>query len=303
MSIIKAEDVAYVRFTAPDLDRMEEFLLDFGLTRAARDDTSLYMRGTGTEPYAHVTHKGEPGFVAVGFRAASVGDVEKLARAEGKDVTRLDGPGGGSMVRLVDPDGFNIEIVAGRGKAPEIEIPREFVSNDSYGRPRFNNPKRVGSGPSRILRLGHLVLNVSNFPRAAEWYQSRLGFIASDEWPEQNPTGAFMRCDCGPRAVDHHTIGLVSGFGVKFGHAAFEVTDFDDLMRGNAHLVKTQRKHEWGVGRHFLGSQIFDYWSDPWGHTVEHWTDGDMMDASYGTRRVPTAIVPAVQWGDQRGPR
>jgi len=146
-------------------------------------------------------------------------------------------------------------------------------------------------------------LNVGDFARAAEWYKSRLGFIASDEWPEENPRGAFMRCDCGPRAVDHHTIGLVSFGRVGFGHAAFEVADFDDLMRGNAHLVATRRKHEWGVGRHFLGSQIFDYWSDPWGHTVEHWTDGDMMDASYGTRRVKPEIVPAVQWGEARPQR
>ena len=33
-----------------------------------------------------------------------------------------------------------------------------------------------------------------------------------------------------------------------------------------------------------LGSQIFDYWRDPWGHTVEHWTDGDLLDAGWGSR-------------------
>ncbi len=31
--MIKATDVAYARFAAPDLDRMESFLVDFGLTR------------------------------------------------------------------------------------------------------------------------------------------------------------------------------------------------------------------------------------------------------------------------------
>jgi hypothetical protein len=69
-------------------------------------------------------------------------------------------------------------------------------------------------------------------------------------------------------------------------------------MRGNAYLAAKTRRHEWGVGRHYLGSQIFDYWSDPWGHTVEHWTDGDLMDADWGTRRVSPEIVRAVQWGD-----
>jgi len=47
--MIKVSDVAYARFAAPDLDRMETFLLDFGLTRQHRDDKTLYMRGTGPE--------------------------------------------------------------------------------------------------------------------------------------------------------------------------------------------------------------------------------------------------------------
>lgn len=302
MSLIKVEDIAYVRFSAPDLDAMEEFLVDFGLVRAARTDATLFMRGTGPEPYAHVTHKGAPGFVGVAFRAGGVADLEELARAQNRGVEALDGPGGGRVVTLRDPDGHRLEIVAGREPASEIVVTREFATNDAFGYPRFNRPKRVGQGPSRVKRLGHLVLGVTDFARAKEWWSSRLGFISSDEWPEQNPRGAFMRCDRGATLVDHHTVGLMSG-GVRFGHAAFEVTDFDDLMRGNAHLYARTRHHEWGVGRHYLGSQIFDYWSDPWGHTVEHWTDGDLMDADWGTRHVAPEIVPAVQWGEGRPPR
>jgi len=302
MSVIKVEDIAYVRFGAPDLDAMEEFLVDFGLVRAGRTDEALFMRGTGPEPYAHVTHKGAPGFRGVAFRASGVPDLEELARAENRSVEALDGPGGGHVVRLADPDGHAIEIVAGRRPAPEIVVTREFPTNDAFGYPRINRPKRVGEGPSRVKRLGHLVLGVSDFPRARAWWSSRLGFIASDEWPEQNPRGAFMRCDRGATLVDHHTVGLMSG-GVRFGHAAFEVADFDDLMRGNAHLYSRTRRHEWGVGRHYLGSQIFDYWADPWGHTVEHWTDGDLMNRDWGTRQVAPEIVPAVQWGEARRPR
>jgi len=296
MSTIKIEDIAYVRFTAPDLDKMEEFLTEFGLVRAGRTDTALYMRGTGPEPYAHVTQKGEPGFVAVAFRAGSTADLDKLAAAENATVENLDGPGGGKIVALTDPDGHRLEIVAGRQPAAEIGVTREFPTNDAFFYPRQNNPKRVGQGPSHVKRLGHLVLGVSNFARAQEWWHSRLGVIASDQWPEENPRGAFMRCDRGAMPVDHHTVGLVEG-RPRFGHAAFEVVDLDDLMRGKEYLAAKSRKHEWGVGRHFLGSQIFDYWADPWGHTVEHWTDGDLMDAAWGTRKVSPDIVRAVQWG------
>jgi catechol 2,3-dioxygenase-like lactoylglutathione lyase family enzyme len=297
MSIIKVEDIAFVRFSAPDLDAMEKFLLEFGLTRAARDPEVIFMRGTGTEPYCHATRLGAPGFAGVAFRAASRADLENLAQAEGAKVAPLDGPGGGLVVAMRDPDGHPVEVVADRAPAPEIAVAPELPTNDSFARPRHNQPKRVGAGASRVKRLGHLVLGVSDFARSKAWYADRLGFIASDEWPEENPTGAFLRCDRGAIPVDHHTVGLMSR-GVGFGHAAFEVADFDDLMRGNTHLAKQARRHEWGVGRHFLGSQIFDYWRDPFGHTVEHWTDGDLMTADWGTRRVAPEIVPAVQWGE-----
>ena len=36
--MIKVTDVAYTRFTAPDLDRMEDFLTDFGLDNAVGED-------------------------------------------------------------------------------------------------------------------------------------------------------------------------------------------------------------------------------------------------------------------------
>jgi hypothetical protein len=43
---IKIQDVAHVRFSAPDLDTMESFLSEFGMIRAERTGDALYMRGT-----------------------------------------------------------------------------------------------------------------------------------------------------------------------------------------------------------------------------------------------------------------
>lgn len=34
-------------------------------------------------------------------------------------------------------------------------------------------------------------------------------------------------------------------------------------------LAKKNYKSVWGVGRHVLGSQIFDYWWDPTGFMIE----------------------------------
>jgi catechol-2,3-dioxygenase len=166
--------------------------------------------------------------------------------------------------------------------------------------PRLNARKRLTKGPSHVKRLGHCVLNVKNFRESEAWYKSRFGLITSDEInlgsPEQ-ALGAFLRCDRGPIPSDHHTMFLLGNRQAGFNHAAFEVGDFDDLMCGHDWLKEKGRQHEWGVGRHLLGSQIFDYWRDPWGHTLEHWTDGDLLDAGWGSRTSSFEEVIATQWG------
>ena len=93
--IINVIDVAFVRFHAPDLDRMEAFLVDFGLIRSERTDDTLYMRGTDDEGFIHVTHLAEePGFAGLAFNAESADDLETLSLAEGfGDVAELGGSG------------------------------------------------------------------------------------------------------------------------------------------------------------------------------------------------------------------
>jgi catechol 2,3-dioxygenase-like lactoylglutathione lyase family enzyme len=305
MSLIKVTDIAFVRFRAPDLDAMEAFAIDFGLARADRSGDTLYVRGTDGDPFLHVTHRGEAGFAGVAFEAASVDDLRMIARAEGAAVERLDGPGGGSVVRLTDPNGFAVEVVAGRESADPIEIARATRTNSAYETPRLNTVKRVGRGPSHVKRLGHCVLNVKDFRLSETWYKSRFGFITSDEislGPPEAVLGAFLRCDRGPIPSDHHTLFLVGGSKPRFNHAAFEVADYDDLMKGNWWLQEKQRHHEWGIGRHFLGSQIFDYWRDPWGHTLEHWTDGDLLNADWGSHRASMHELMGVQWGPSAPP-
>ena len=46
MAVIKVRDLASGRLQAPDLDLEEELLTAFGMVRAARTPTALYMRGT-----------------------------------------------------------------------------------------------------------------------------------------------------------------------------------------------------------------------------------------------------------------
>lgn len=208
MSTIKVEDIAHVRFSAPDLEAMKAFLLDFGLTPITHSDGDLYARGAGERPFAHATSLGEPGFRGIGFRAESLADLEKLAVAEGLTVEPLHAPGGGYMVRLTDPDGNNVEVIAGQSPVEPLPLPAEQPHNDARGTTRVRAPLRLKSGPAHVVRLGHAVLEVKDFRTSEAWYKSRFGFVTSDEI-EMAPgfaIGAFLRCDRGDAPTDHHTL-------------------------------------------------------------------------------------------------
>ena len=300
MSAIRIEDIAYVRFSAPDLDEMERFAVAFGLAPSVRTETRLICRTAGAEPVAHVTDLGEAKFVAVGFRTESLAELESLAAQEGAVVEELDWPGGGRVVRLKDPDGHGVEVVAGQTKVNPLSIREEPVRNSASIQSRSRTAVRLDKGPSTVLRLGHAVLDVTDFRRSEAWYKTRFGFITSDEI-EVAPgmaIGAFMRCDRGDIPTDHHTLFLLqSPRAPALNHAAFEVAHFDDLMVGHAHLKQDGRIPAWGVGRHILGSQIFDYWKDPFGNELEHWTDGDLFTAADGSNAATLQDLLGVQWG------
>ncbi len=302
---VKVKDIAFVRFRAPDLDVMEAFLIEFGMQRSGRDDSTLYMRGSNDEGFVHVTHFGdEPGFIGLAFEATSEDALSELATIDGfSPVGDLDGPGGGRVVRTVDPNGFQVEVVAGRGTVGRLPLPSASPRNDATDRSRVGAPVRLPSGPSHVQRLGHCVLDVLDFRASEAWYKERFGLVTSDEiaLDERNALGAFLRCDQGERHVDHHTLFLIGIGRARFNHAAFEVADFDDLMSGHSHLKANKRTPQWGIGRHVLGSQIYDYWLDPHGHMLEHWTDGDLFNTETPPNIASLGDLLASQWGPTHG--
>lgn len=299
MPIIKVEDIAHVRFAAPDLRVMRAFLEDFGL-ECFDQEGRLYGRGSDGRPFVHVTEPGEAAFLAFGLRAATLDDLERLAAHEGASVESSHEPGGGHVVRLVDPDGYRVEVVAGQARGEPLESSSDRPFNSATAKPRQRRPVRLEAGPAHVRRIGHAVLKVRDFRVSEKWYKDRFGFLTSDEVEaaENVALGAFMRCDRGDLPADHHTLFLAQLPGpLGLLHAAFEVENLDDLMLGHQHLKAARREPAWGVGRHIMGSQVFDYWKDPFGNELEHWTDGDLFTAADPPQKQPMSALLAVQWG------
>src|SRR5215470_2196064 len=208
MAVIKVTDIAYVRLRSPDLDLQAEFLDNFGLVPSHKSDKALYYRATDPVHHVHITEKGDPKFLAVGYHAASEDDLKTLAKAPGASgVENVDEPGGGKRVRLTEPNGYQIEVVCGVAAVPEIQVKRQKLNSGEAPLSRAGELMRLPKGPAHVKRIGHGVLMTSRFRETVDWFRGMLGFVCSDDVyveKKDNIIGSFNRCDRGDRYVDHH---------------------------------------------------------------------------------------------------
>jgi catechol 2,3-dioxygenase-like lactoylglutathione lyase family enzyme len=299
--MIKIRDVAYGRLRSPDLDKMEKFLTDFGMTRSVRTEKALYMRGTSNAHHLHVTELGDPGFVGFAFHAKSSADLETISKAPGASkVEDIDEPGGGRRVRLTDPNGFQIEVVHGMETVDAVKPQRHPVNWRDEPVLRAGVVFRQKQAPSFVKRMGHAVINVPELKKTVAWYRDMFGLIQSDDvyaGQKENVIGSFNRADCGEEYVDHHVFFCAQSPKAGLNHFSYEVQDMDDVFIGHEYLKTQGYEHYWGIGRHLLGSQVFDYWEDPWGRVHEHWTDSDRLNASSGSSLHAAQDAFVSQWG------
>ena len=358
--LTKAHDVAYVRFSVPDLKLYAKWIMDFGLSIMYQDDNVIISRGLLGKGFCHVAHKGPAKFLGFALEMNNVRDLQILSENLEGTSSVHDVPGvegklcGGQRISFIDPVcGFLIEAVTGRKMAPLAPQRKRIEYN--YGNPsrhkrganklqdtssnrEADGKNTVHPGPPDVLKLGHVVLAapIGTHHKMMKFMMETFGFLPTDsvifESPKSgaghsiNPKmydalkkagpsplytgtfaensatyGAFFRCDRGENPTDHHSFFIISNMDPRMGpkgkgihtqlsHASFEVANLDDVWRGHMQLKTLakfkDRRYEiaWGVGRHVLGSHIYDYWHDPYGHVHEHMSDGDKITRSFGQR-------------------
>ncbi|WP_406223630.1 VOC family protein [Streptomyces canus] len=302
--VIKVADLAWLEFEKPDLERAEVFARDFGFGVAARTGTELWLRGTfaGTPCVVIRRGRGTSRFIGPAFRAAERDDLDRLARATGADVRDVGVPGGGKAVDLLDPSGFPVRVVHCGEPLPALPEQQPLLLNSGTEHRRTNATQRPPREPSRIQRLGHVVLETRVFAQALSWYLDTLGMIVSDflfldGQRDRGPTMAFVRCDLGSVPADHHTLAMHLGPGTGYVHSAYQVTDLDSIAAGGAYLKERDYRRSWGIGRHIQGSQLFDYWRDPDRFMLEHFADGDLFSCDVEPGWAPMSTSGLAQWG------
>ena len=299
--VIKVHDLAWLEFEKPNLDRAEAFAHAFGFSTALRTPDALQLRGTDPGAPCVLIRQGWSRFVGPAFRATDSADVLRLAEATGATATKLPESLGGLSVELTDPTGLAVRVVSDTDDLAALRGQEPLELNFGHASPRANSTQRAPREPAQVQRLGHVVLQTTKYLESLNWYLQHLGLIVSDflYYPgqrERGPVMSFIRCDRGATPTDHHTLAMTLG-PTRYVHSAYQVADLDALAAGGKYLREHGYQHSWGIGRHIQGSQIFDYWRDPDGFMVEHYSDGDLFDNTLEPGWAPMAASGLAQWG------
>jgi hypothetical protein len=300
--IIKVRDLAWLEFQKPDLDRAERFAHAFGFATSSRSSGELRLRGTDPgSPCVLIRRASRSRFVGPAFQAERQ-DMLRLAAATGGTVTALPESLGGVTVDLADPNGARVRVVSDTHELPALPAQEPLTFNFGHDVARINAAQRPPREPAKVQRLGHVVLQTTKYLQTLNWYLEHLGLIVSDflYFPGQRDRGpvmSFIRCDRGGTPTDHHTLALMLGPTDRYVHSAYQVADFDALAGGGEYLRGRGYRRSWGIGRHIQGSQIFDYWRDPDGFLVEHFSDGDLFDNTLQPGWAPMSASGLAQWG------
>ncbi|KIW07517.1 hypothetical protein, variant [Verruconis gallopava] len=302
---IMLKRIAHIYYIHEDLEKVDQFLHDFGFTTTRKDEDKIYYKGYGTEPFVYCLIKGpKKQFGGAAFAVESLEDLELASRTlpDATPIHDLDAPGGGKRVSFKDPvDGFPFHLVYGQTPIEAAEEPPVLQYNHAATKPRpVNHVQRFKHAPAAVHKLGHFGCCVTDFQKTYEFYTTYFNFKASDlifDPQTGKDITAFMHLDRGTEQVDHHCFFFFEGPEFHVHHSSYEVHDFDVQGLGHQWLRDKGYESVWGIGRHVLGSQIFDYWWDPSRFMMEHYTDGDLVDETTKTGREPAGPDGLHIWG------
>ncbi|KAK0722651.1 Glyoxalase/Bleomycin resistance protein/Dihydroxybiphenyl dioxygenase [Lasiosphaeria miniovina] len=308
---IQLERISHVYYKHENIEAAKKFADDFGFYEAAQVGKTTYYRGYGSEPLVMALEESDKTeFGGAAFAVESEEELEYASKILPKDCKATDvyelkdAPGGGKAVTFYDPvDGFPFHLVYGQTPV-EARDPKFPVLKVNFPQEKHRGPnqfQRFQKRPAPVHKLGHFGMCVTNFAKAYEFYSSYFNFHPSEL--VHNDEGVnitvFFRLDRGAQEVDHHCFFFFEGPKMHVHHSSFETHDFDAQVLGHDWLRHQGYENCWGVGRHVMGSQIFDYWFDPSKFILEHYVDGDLLNMDEPTHHNKAAPDNLHVWGPE----
>jgi catechol-2,3-dioxygenase len=249
--MVKVIKLAHVGLNAVDLSGQAEFYNDkWGLERIDEYGREMFFRAEGPAHHVLTLHEeATPGLHHIALEVASEDEIDRaydeLAAAGVEVVTppaqELE-PGIRKAIRFKDPDGFLVELVAGIDHVQDPFGLRDVKPQD----------------------LNHVVLNVGDVERSERFYRDTLGFKLTDRFINGL---SFWACN-----ANHHSLAFVRAADghPTFHHAAFDMQDWEAWIKAVFYAGERGIRRVWGPGRHLFGNNLFSYYKDPEGNTVEY---------------------------------
>jgi len=270
--MVQVTRLAHVGLQAKSLSAQAEFYNDrWGLERVDEFGREMFFRADGPDHHVlTLTETEQSGLHHIALQLPKLDDVDRAYEdllGRGVDIVTPPTPdlepGVKRGLRLKDPDGFLIELVAG------VETVGDPFKQDAV-KPRA---------------LNHVVLSVRDQEASETFYQQILGFELTDRFVGGM---SFWACN-----ANHHSIAFMPARnGVPgFNHAAFELRDWEEWLKAVFYAGERGIPRSWGPGRHLFGSNLFSYYKDPEGNTVEYTAEVEQLT---DPRREPRVLVEPV---------
>ena len=227
----------------------------------AASNEARYFRGTGGYHHVLGLHGGtQPAVVRIAFDVADRAGVDAL-----HEKISATGAKPGKPAKLTDGRGRLRLCLQGPGR-PQPRFCHRLR------RPRRHR-RRIADRPRKIV---HVNLNTVDFDGTLKFFTQALGFRVVDD----NAPLWFLHCD----NSDHCSIVLCKLNLPTLNHIAFEMPEFDSVMRGMGRMKDNGYPIEWGPGRHGPGNNVFAYFCGPDEVPLEYAAEVLQIDDSYQPR-------------------
>ena len=258
-------------FSVPDLQVAQDFYTAFGLdVRRNGDRVDLHTFGHAHR-WASIFRAGERKqlqYVRYGIFAEDEAVFRQRIDDAGIGIAphALGEPAG---IWLRDSDGIAAQLVVAPKVSPSAKTVPSEVAPVPAGRGAA--PRRSTVAKVFPRNLSHILRFTPDVPRLLAFSRDVLGLRLSDHSAD---IIAFIHT---PHGSDHHLVAFAKSHAPGLHHSSWDVGSIDEVGRGSEQMRNAGWGKGWGVGRHVLGSNYFNYVRDPWGSFCEYSCDIDFI--------------------------